>query len=77
MADCTARFMARRKGDPALQLLRDAFGDQRRVDFGLAHLNDVEMHLGVGHLGEIWPRSLFDIRALLADQDTRAGGVNR
>ena len=25
---------------PALELLRDAFGDQRRVDLGLAHLDD-------------------------------------
>src|SRR3954447_4869990 len=35
---------------PALQLLGDVLRHQRRFGLGLAHLDDVEMHLRVGHL---------------------------
>ena len=33
------------EGDAALELLGDVFGDQRGVDLGLAHLDDVEVDL--------------------------------
>src|SRR5262249_37311855 len=43
---------------------------------GLAHLDDIDVHLAVGerlHLGA----DLVDVRALLADHDARTGSVDR
>ena len=37
------------EGDPALELLGDRLGDQVGVDLGLAHLDDVDVDLRVGH----------------------------
>src|SRR5476649_2830890 len=64
------------EGDTALELLGDVLGDQRRVDLGLADLDDVEGHFAVGHLGEI-AAQLLDVGALLADHHARTGGVDR
>jgi hypothetical protein len=73
IADCTARFIARRK---ATRLLSDILGNQRCVDLGLAHLDDVEMHFGARDLADVAAK-LLDIRTLLADNDTRASRVDR
>src|SRR5690606_29881665 len=50
----------------ALELLRDVLGDQRGVELRLADLDDVEMHLRAGHLGQV-AAQLLDVLALLAD----------
>ena len=60
---------------PALELLRDGLGDERRVDLGLPHLEDVEMHLGRRQLGEL-AAHLLDVGALLADQHAGPRGVH-
>jgi hypothetical protein len=46
------------------------------VQLGLAHLDDVEVQLAVGHRGELLAQHL-DVRALLADDDTGTRGVDR
>src|SRR5262249_1412474 len=62
--------------DAALELLRNALGDQMRVDFRLADLDDIEMHLTLGELAEVLLQ-LLDVSALLADHDARACRVDR
>src|ERR1700733_8119014 len=57
---------------PALELLSDGFGDQRRVDFRLADFDDVDRHFRACQLGDLLAQ-LFDIRALLADDHAGAG----
>src|SRR5262249_4324817 len=52
----------------ALQLLGDRLGHELRIDLGLAHLDDVNVHLGIGHRADLLPK-LVDIGALLADDD--------
>src|SRR3954469_5065847 len=64
------------EGDPALELLCDRFRDERRVDLGLADLDDVDRHLRRGHPADELAQ-LLDVGALLADDDARARGVNR
>src|SRR5688500_5507864 len=63
----------------ALDLLRDPFGDELRIDFGLADLRDVDTHVGDGHAHHL--RDLetqpFDVLTLLADHDTRTRGLDR
>src|ERR1700712_1999079 len=64
------------KRHAALELLGDALGNEVRIGLGLAHLDDVDVHLAVGeglHLGA----DLVDVSALLADHDARTGGVDR
>src|SRR5271156_4963879 len=60
---------------PALQLLGDRFGDQGRVDFRLADLDDVDRHFRGRELGHLLAK-LLDIGALLADDDAGPGGVD-
>ena len=76
MAFCTARFIARRKRHAPLELLGDVLGDQRGVDLGLAHLDDVEVQLRLGELRQLLAQHL-DVGALLADDHARTGGVDR
>ena len=57
------------------QLLRDAFSNQHGIDFRLADFDDVERHFGTRHLLQILAQH-FDIRALLADDNTGAGSMN-
>src|SRR5215211_5618507 len=64
------------EGDPALELLGDRLGDERRVDLGLAHLDDVDRHVGVGHLADELAQ-LLDVGALLADDDAGPRRVDR
>src|SRR5690606_1833075 len=55
---------------PALELLRDRLGDERGVDLGLAHLDDVQVNLGGGQPRKL-AAQLLDIGALLANQNAR------
>src|SRR3546814_13431555 len=57
---------------PYPTLFRSGFG----VDFWLADLDDVQRHVAVRQLAELLAQ-LFDVRALLADDDARAGGIDR
>src|ERR1700722_10207030 len=54
------------KGDAALELLGDRFGDQLRVELGLADLDDINDDVGLGELGDLLAQ-LLDVGALLAD----------
>ena len=63
------------KVHPALQLLSDILGDQQSVDLGLTDLDDVQVHLRAGHLGQFGAKFL-DVDALLADDDTRPRRVD-
>src|SRR5579883_3620 len=60
------------KGDAPLELLRDAVGDQLRLDLGLSDLDDVEADFAVGDLRQVGAQ-LVDIGALLADDDAGPG----
>ena len=59
----------------ALELLGDRLRDQMRVDLGLAHLDDVDVHLRLRHRGDLLAE-LLDVGALLADDDARARRVD-
>ena len=63
----------------ALELLRDAFGDQLRVELGLADLGDVDAHVGSGHAEQLRRllAQLLDVLALLADHDARTRRLDR
>src|SRR5258707_3378348 len=60
------------EGDPALQLLGDALGDQLCLDLGIPDLDDVEADLAVGDLGDV-AAQFVDVGALLADDDAGTG----
>jgi hypothetical protein len=62
--------------DATLQLLRDRFRDQLRVELGLAHFGDVDVRRDAHHVGHFLAQ-LLDVLALLADHDARPGGVDR
>src|ERR1700710_2138714 len=62
--------------DAALELLRDRFGDQGGVGFGLADFDDVDDDVGSGDVGNPLAQ-LVDVGALLADHDTRTRRVDR
>src|ERR1700731_4079229 len=62
--------------DTALELLRDRFGDQRGVEFGLADLDDVDDDVGRGDIGNTLAQ-LVDVGALLADHDAGTRRVDR
>ncbi len=61
------------KGDPPLQLIADVLGHQLGIDFGLANLDNIQMHVAAGHLRKGLAQ-FFDIRALFADHQAGAGG---
>jgi hypothetical protein len=61
---CTAEH------DALLELLRDAVGDQLRVDFGLADLFDVDRDRHAQTLGQL-DLQILDVLALLADHHAR------
>src|SRR5215471_8879326 len=54
------------ESDAAFELLRNRFGDQLGVEFGLADFDDVDDDVAVGQRGDLLAQ-LFDIGALLAD----------
>src|SRR5262249_28063397 len=60
----------------ALQLLRDVFGDELRIDFRLADFDDVQMDFIRSHLLNV-ALQLLNVRALLADDDTRTRRMDR
>src|ERR1700693_2337825 len=62
--------------DAALQLLRDRFRDQLRIELGLADLDDIDDHVGIGELRHA-PAQLFDVGALLADHHARTRRMDR
>src|SRR5207253_2986346 len=62
--------------DPALQRLRDRFRDQLRVELGLADLDDIDDHVGIGELRHA-PAQLFDVGTLLADHHARTRRMDR
>src|SRR5690606_38122418 len=64
------------EGDTAFQLLRDVLGDQLGVGLGLAHFDDVQVDFTFGPVRDVLAE-LLDVGALLADHDTRTGGVDR
>ena len=68
--------MARPKGYATLKLLRDVLGNQGRVNFRLADFDDVQRHLGLGHLRQVLAQNL-DVLTLLADDNAGTGGINR
>src|SRR5260370_28284446 len=63
------------KGDAALELLRDRFGHQLRVELRLPDLDDVDDHVGIGELGNLLAQ-LLDVGALLADHHARPRRLN-
>src|SRR5580704_5658449 len=63
------------EGNAALELLGDRIGDQRRIDLGLADLDDVDGDFRAGQLRHLLAQ-LVDVGALLADDDTGAGRVD-
>jgi len=64
------------ESNAAFKLLSDRLRDQIGVDLRLAHFNDVEMRFGRGELGKLAAK-LFDVGALLADDDARTRRVDR
>ena len=62
--------------DAALELLGDRFGDQLRVELGLADFDDVDDDVGIGDLGDL-AAQLVDVGALLADHHARTRRMDR
>src|SRR3954463_4615013 len=62
--------------DAALELLRDRFGDQRCIEFGLADFDDVDDDIGGGDVGNPLAQ-LVDVGALLADHDAGTRRMDR
>src|SRR3954449_7593160 len=60
----------------ALELLRDGFGDQGRVQFRLADFDDVDDDVGSSDVGNLLAQ-LVDVGALLADHDAGARRMDR
>src|SRR5690606_25595699 len=63
------------EGDTVAQLLGDALGDELRIRFGVAHLEDVQLHLLAGELLQLTADAV-GLRAAAADHDARPGGVD-
>ena len=65
------------EGDAALELQRDVLGDELRVEFRRLDFLDVDLdRFPSGELA-ISSLMLLDLRALAADDDAGAGGVDR
>jgi hypothetical protein len=66
------------KLDAALQLLRDSFRDELSIELRLADLGDVDAHIlqEHAHKGGNFSSKLFNILALLANNDARPRRVN-
>ena len=76
IADCTARFMARRKATRRSSCWAIVSATSLASTSGFLHLDDVEMHLRGGELGEL-AAQLLDVGALLADQHAGPRRVHR
>src|SRR5256885_436625 len=64
------------ESDAALELLRNRFGDQGGVEFGLADFDDVDDDVGSRDVGNPLAQ-LVDVGALLADHDARTRRMDR
>ena len=64
------------EGNSASQLLADVGCDERGVELRLADLLDLELDLALGQRADLLSKQL-DVRAALADNDARLGGVDR
>src|SRR5438105_6242287 len=64
------------KHDPLLELLSNRIRNQLRVDLRLADFLDVQADVAAHHLAQVATQG-FDVLALLADDDTGTGAVNR
>src|SRR5438270_515751 len=62
--------------DTTLELLRDRFGNQRGVQFGLADLDDVDDDVRSGDVGNPLAQ-LVDVSALLSDHDAGTSRMDR
>src|SRR5690606_9961767 len=60
----------------ANELVSNTLRNKLRIDFRLADFNDVQLHFAAGHRCKLRTK-LFDVRALLADDHTRTGSINR
>src|SRR5580692_5520397 len=63
------------KGDAALELLRDRFGDQLRVELRFTYFHDVDHNITISQRRDP-AAQLLDVGALLADDDARAGRMD-
>ena len=64
------------ESDPAFKLVGNTVGNQLGIDIRLADFDDVQADVALGHRGDLLAQ-LLDVRTLLADDDTRAGGIDR
>ena len=71
---CALRI-ARRNATRLDELLGDALRDQLRVDLGVLHLEDVQLHLLAGELLQL-AADAVGLGAAAADDDARTGGVD-
>src|SRR5436305_884277 len=62
--------------DAALELLRDRFCDELRIELGFPDLDDVDDDVAIGQLRNHLAQ-LLDVGALLADHDTRPRRMDR
>src|SRR4051812_49323502 len=60
----------------SLELLRNRFGDQGRIQFRLADFDDVDDDIGSSDVGNLLAQ-LVDVGALLADHDAGTRGMDR
>src|SRR5690606_22496693 len=60
----------------AFQLIGNALSNELRIDFRLADLDDVQRHVRRRERAQLLTQ-LLDVRALLADDDTGTGSVDR
>src|SRR5262249_52525389 len=62
-----------------LDLLRNAVGNELRIELGLSDLSDIQTYVGNGHSEQLrrLQAQLLDILALLADHDSRTRRLNR
>ena len=62
--------------DATLELLRDRFGHELRIQFRFTDLDDIDHHIRLRERGNL-PAKFFDVGALLADDHAWTGGLNR
>jgi hypothetical protein len=76
MADCTARFMARRNAIRRSSCCAIDWAISVASISGLRTSTMLRMRLGLRHLGELLAQ-LLDVGALLADDQARTSGMDR
>ncbi len=63
------------EADAVLELLGDGLGDQHGVELGALDLDDVDLHVLLGHRMDLFAQRV-DLRAALADHDARPRGMD-